>query len=105
MASHTMVQSLTHANSATTAALSESRQQHAAELERLAQAQDALVRAAARDAAAARNGRHAQQLLEKDSELQAALGRGRALEADLKVSLHCWARMPVATFFQPRPHQ
>ena len=84
-ASHTMVQSLSQANSATTAALQESRQQHAAELQRLTRAQDALVSAAAREAGAVEAEHARERAGELQGRLQAAQRRIEELQREVQV--------------------
>ena len=89
-ASHTMVRSLSQANNATTAALQETRELHAAELERLAHAQDTLAAAATREAVAAEAGPQRRELADARAQLHAALDRISALETELKVGTRCW---------------
>lgn len=88
-AAQTTVQSLTQAHTSTADALRESRESHAAEVQRMAAAQDAMLAAARREAAAVES--------ERGRELAAAL-RGRladadrqraALEQQLKVRMDC----------------
>lgn len=84
-ASHTMVQSLSQANSAASAALQESRQQHAAELQRLGRAQDALVSAAAREASAVEAEHAREHAGELQGRLQVAQRRIDELQREVQV--------------------
>jgi hypothetical protein len=91
-ASHAMVQSMSQAHSATSAALQETRQQHAAEVERLMRAQEALVSAAAREASALECEHGRDRLAEMQGRLEAAQRTIQTLQHELEVCefrAHC----------------
>jgi predicted RNase H-like nuclease (RuvC/YqgF family) len=90
-AAHTMVHSLSQANSATTSVLHETRQQHAAELDRLMRGQEALVSATAREASALQAQNHQDRIDELQQKLATMQQRASELEQELQVGhVYLW---------------
>lgn len=80
-----MVVAVQQASSAAAGALQEVRSQHAAELKRLAAANDSVVSAAAREAAAVEARKGSERCLQLEGQLGHASQRAAALEQELQV--------------------
>jgi hypothetical protein len=81
--------SVQQAAASVTAALAEVREQHTAELARMAAANESLVAAAAREAAAAEARATCQQQLQLEADLLRAQQRADTLQEELQVLLPC----------------
>lgn len=104
-ASQVMVAAVQQASAAAAGALQEVRSQHAAELKRLAAANESVVSAAAREAAALESRKGSERCLQLEGQLGQAAQRTSALEQELQVrrgGANAMCRPPRGLRLSPR---